>query len=75
MRSVPNKVDQLFRAADFHDRKQRLARSRMTKEERAATPEVDYLRPMIADADAGHGRRWNVAHSQSNTTGQVESLL
>lgn len=55
MDTVPNKVDQLFRAQLFHDRKQYEARRRMTAEERARTPIVDYLRPIIADADTGHG--------------------
>ena len=53
--TVPNKVDQLFRAQDFHNRKQREARSWMTREQRAATPLVDYYRPIIADGDTGHG--------------------
>jgi isocitrate lyase len=55
MDTVPNKVDQLFRAQLFHDRKQREARSNMTPEQRAREPYVDYLRPIIADADTGHG--------------------
>jgi isocitrate lyase len=55
MDTVPNKVDQLFRAQLFHDRKQVEARRRMTPEQRARTPMVDYLRPIIADADTGHG--------------------
>lgn len=53
--TVPNKVDQLFRAQLFHDRKQREARRSMTASERASTPAVDFLRPIIADADTGHG--------------------
>merc|ERR1719226_241217 len=53
--TVPNKVDQLFRAQCFHDRKQFEARRRMTAEERAATPPVDYFNPIVADADTGHG--------------------
>jgi isocitrate lyase len=53
--TVPNKVDQLFRAQDFHARKQREARSWMTGEERAKSPFVDYYRPIIADGDTGHG--------------------
>eukprot|EP00002_Diphylleia_rotans_P009532 TRINITY_DN198_c0_g1_i3.p1 TRINITY_DN198_c0_g1~~TRINITY_DN198_c0_g1_i3.p1 ORF type:complete len:553 (+),score=97.01 TRINITY_DN198_c0_g1_i3:124-1782(+) len=53
--TVPNKVDQLFRAQLFHDRRQREARRRMTAEQRAKTAPVDYLRPIIADADTGHG--------------------
>jgi isocitrate lyase len=55
MTTVPNKVDQLFRAQDFHARRQREARSRMSPNELAAVPEVDYYRPIIADADTGHG--------------------
>lgn len=53
--TVPNKVEHLFQAQLFHDRKQREARSRMTDAELAQTPVVDYLRPLIADADTGHG--------------------
>merc|ERR1712039_984819 len=53
--TVPNKVDQLFRAQLFHDRKQYEARRRMSPEERAKTPAVEYMNPIIADADTGHG--------------------
>jgi isocitrate lyase len=53
--TVPNKVDQLFKAQLFHDRKQYEARRRMKPEERAATKVVDYFNPIIADADTGHG--------------------
>merc|ERR1712039_279141 len=53
--TVPNKVDQLFKAQLFHDRKQYEARRRMSPEERAKTPSVHYLNPIIADADTGHG--------------------
>ncbi|KAI9626965.1 hypothetical protein H4Q26_017598 [Puccinia striiformis f. sp. tritici PST-130] len=53
--TVPNKVEHLFMAQLFHDRRQREARLRMSVEERAKTPEIDYLRPIIADADTGHG--------------------
>uniref|UniRef100_A0A7R9U2Z1 isocitrate lyase n=1 Tax=Pinguiococcus pyrenoidosus TaxID=172671 RepID=A0A7R9U2Z1_9STRA len=52
---VPNKVDQLFRAQLHHDRKQREERSRMTPEQRASQPPVDYLTPIVADGDTGHG--------------------
>ncbi|KAI8391038.1 isocitrate lyase [Radiomyces spectabilis] len=55
MDTVPNKVEHLFFAQLFHDRKQREARLAMTPEERAKTPVIDYLRPMIADGDTGHG--------------------
>merc|ERR1712039_755714 len=47
--------DQLFRAQLFHDRKQYEERRRMSPEERAKTPSVHYLNPIIADADTGHG--------------------
>jgi len=53
--TVPNKVDQLFRAQLFHDRKQFEERRRMSPEDRAKTPIVDYMNPIIADADTGHG--------------------
>lgn len=36
-------------------RKQHEARFQMTKEQRAQTPYVDYLNPIIADADTGFG--------------------
>merc|ERR1719486_1492661 len=53
--TVPNKVDQLFKAQLFHDRKQYEERRRMTPEERAKTTVVDFMNPIIADADTGHG--------------------
>jgi len=53
--TVPNKVEHLFTAQLFHDRKQREERSRMSDAELASTPTVDYFRPIIADADTGHG--------------------
>merc|ERR1719502_758059 len=53
--TVPNKVDQLFRAQLFHDRKQYEERRRMSPEERAKHKPVDYMNPIIADADTGHG--------------------
>lgn len=39
----------------MHDRKHWDARRKMSPEERAKTPYVDYLRPIIADGDTGHG--------------------
>ena len=55
MNTVPNKVDQLFKALLFHDRRQNEARARMTSEQRAKVKRVDYFRPIIADGDAGFG--------------------
>jgi hypothetical protein len=37
------------------DRKQRSARSGMSASELANTPPIDYLRPIVADGDTGHG--------------------
>merc|ERR1711968_28266 len=48
-------VEQLFKAQLFHDRKQFAERRTWTAEQRAKTPAVDYLNPIIADADTGHG--------------------
>ena len=39
----------------FHDRKQREERITTPKEQRDKVANVDYLRPIIADADTGHG--------------------
>eukprot|EP00300_Choanocystis_sp_HF-7_P030373 c39197_g1_i1.p1 GENE.c39197_g1_i1~~c39197_g1_i1.p1 ORF type:complete len:556 (+),score=119.53 c39197_g1_i1:38-1669(+) len=58
MDTVPNKVDQLFRAQLFHDRRQRAARIQAIRSgvpESSLDPPIDYLRPIIADADTGHG--------------------
>merc|ERR1719355_456994 len=53
--TVPNKVEQLFKAQHFHDRKQMEFRRRMTPDAREKKPAVDYFNPIIADADTGHG--------------------
>lgn len=39
----------------FHDRKQREERVNTPKAARAKLADIDYLRPIIADADTGHG--------------------
>ncbi|KAI1085281.1 isocitrate lyase [Whalleya microplaca] len=53
--TVPNKVKHLFTAQLFHDRKQRHERLSAPKAERAKLANIDYLRPIVADADTGHG--------------------
>ena len=53
--TVPNKVGQLFMAQLFHDRKQRQERLSTPASQRSKLANVDYLRPIIADADTGHG--------------------
>ncbi|EPE05465.1 isocitrate lyase [Ophiostoma piceae UAMH 11346] len=54
--TVPNKVGHLFTAQLFHDRKQRHERLSLPASQRASkAAHVDYLRPIIADADTGHG--------------------
>ncbi|KAH6674284.1 isocitrate lyase-like protein [Halenospora varia] len=54
--TVPNKVAHLFMAQLFHDRKQREERiTTKSKADRSKLQNIDYLRPIIADADTGHG--------------------
>ena len=53
--TVPNKVSHLFMAQLFHDRKQRQERLSTPPSQRSKVQNVDYLRPIIADADTGHG--------------------
>ncbi|EJT68715.1 isocitrate lyase [Gaeumannomyces tritici R3-111a-1] len=53
--TVPNKVAHLFMAQLFHDRKQRSERLSAPKSQRAKMTNIDYLRPIVADADTGHG--------------------
>lgn len=48
-------MDHLFKAQLFHDRKQRQERLSLPVQERLDIPQVDYLRPIVADADTGHG--------------------
>lgn len=55
MDTVPNKVEHLWFAQLFHDRKQREERLSLPIEERKKLPYTDFLRPIIADADTGHG--------------------
>ncbi|KAL5612188.1 hypothetical protein BROUX41_000272 [Berkeleyomyces rouxiae] len=53
--TVPNKVGHLFNAQLFHDRKQRHERLSVPASERSKIQNIDYLRPIVADADTGHG--------------------
>lgn len=53
--TVPNQVQRLAKAQSMHDRKQWDLRRKMTPEARKETPYIDYLRPIIADGDTGHG--------------------
>ncbi|MGH7293289.1 MAG: isocitrate lyase/phosphoenolpyruvate mutase family protein, partial [Polyangiaceae bacterium] len=52
---VPDEAGHVVRALLTADRNQFHARSRMTAEQRRATPEVDFRPFIIADADTGHG--------------------
>ncbi len=52
---VPDEGAALVRALLTADKNQRFLRSRMSADERARTPEVDYSPFVIADADTGHG--------------------
>ncbi|KKA17746.1 Isocitrate lyase [Rasamsonia emersonii CBS 393.64] len=53
--TVPNQVQRLFKAQQLHDRKHWDARRKLSPEQRKSTPYIDYLRPIIADGDTGHG--------------------
>ncbi|KAJ8108827.1 hypothetical protein ONZ43_g6309 [Nemania bipapillata] len=53
--TVPNQVQRMAKAQSMHDRKQWDLRRKMTAEERSKTPYIDYLRPILADGDTGHG--------------------
>ncbi|EJT99984.1 isocitrate lyase and phosphorylmutase [Dacryopinax primogenitus] len=53
--TVPNQVHRLFRAQQLHDRKHYDERMTASPSDREKLPYVDYLRPIIADADTGHG--------------------
>ena len=55
MDTVPNKVEHLFLAQQFHDRKQTFSRAQMSPAELKKTKEYDHMPPIIADADSGHG--------------------
>jgi len=56
MDTVPNKVEQLYKAQRFHNRKMHEYRMRQTKQWREENPKkTDYCLPIIADADTGHG--------------------
>ena len=48
-------MQHLWFAQLFHDRKQREERLSVPKSQRANLANTDFLRPIIADADTGHG--------------------
>ena len=52
---VPDEAAPIVRALLSADRNQRFNRSRLSEDQRASTPEVDYRPFIIADADTGHG--------------------
>jgi len=55
MNTVPNKVDHLVRAQLHHDRRQHQERSGKLLDNQDPGPKIDYLTPIIADGDTGHG--------------------
>jgi isocitrate lyase len=52
---VPDEAAGLVRALLTADKNQHFGRARMTEEQRATTPTVDFRPFIIADADTGHG--------------------
>ena len=56
MNTVPNKVDQLVRAQLHQDRRQQYERANaVTSTQQPLPPYRDYLPPVVADGDTGHG--------------------
>ena len=53
--SVPDEAAPLVRALLAADKNQHFARARMTEQQRAAAPAIDFRPFIIADADTGHG--------------------
>ncbi|KAF2171483.1 hypothetical protein M409DRAFT_63734 [Zasmidium cellare ATCC 36951] len=53
--TVPDQVERIWKAEKHHDRKQWDARSKLSLEDKMKTPYKDYLMPIVADGDAGHG--------------------
>lgn len=51
--TVPNQVHRIFRAQQLHDKKHYDERMSATPEARSKMEYIDYLRPIIADADTG----------------------
>lgn len=52
--TVPNQVHRIFRAQQLHDKKNYDERMTAPVEARAKIENVDYLRPIVADADTGY---------------------
>lgn len=73
--TVPNQVHRLHRAQLLHDRKHYDERMTATPEARAKMEYVDYLRPIIADADTGHGGNSSVMKLVKLFVESVRSLL
>lgn len=55
MNTVPNKVDHLVRAQLHHDRRQQQERSQAILAGQNPGTKRDYLQPIVADGDTGHG--------------------
>jgi isocitrate lyase len=55
MNTVPNKVDQLVRAQMHHDRRQHNERTKALLAGVDPGAKIDFLTPVIADGDTGHG--------------------
>ncbi|KXN88898.1 Mitochondrial 2-methylisocitrate lyase [Leucoagaricus sp. SymC.cos] len=53
--TVPNQVHRIFRSQLLHDKKHYDERMSATPTERAKMEYIDYLRPIVADGDTGHG--------------------
>lgn len=73
--TVPNKVAQLFTAQLYHDRKQRYTRSAALAKGQDPGDRIDYLRPIVADADTGHGGESLHIFARREGTNVIPSFL
>ena len=52
---MSSQVEQLFKAQLFHDSKQHQEYLNLPAEKRATFERTEFMQPIIADADTGHG--------------------
>lgn len=68
--TVPTQVGKTFRALQWQDQRQRQFRMQYPKEEREGLENLDFLMPIVADADMGFG---GLTHTMKLTRAFVES--
>lgn len=53
--TVPNQVGRIFNAQQLHDKKNYLQNFSKNTADRGSATDINYMKPIIADADMGHG--------------------